>query len=348
LTVYAVIGMTMIGLGNLWDVIAWSRGYASRGLWEPPSLTVPIKSAIGLARAVFELDFLFRFDWFYALAERTFPDKLLVEERFAATQLPAAAAFIATAALIAAGFAAAWFAIRGTGAYRRARSQRSGARQRSPNEIASLRLCVSYSGIIGLTTALWEPLNCEFWIAILPFLFLAGGHLIVAARPALPPLQPVAALFVTCLGVANFAGGILPNTDRKTDYWYMSNEALVKALRPGDLLITEGGYTADIYIAYYGGPQVTVLRTGSTPAAEIARKIDGRHARVLISSWAFSPPPALLRTKQFQHWDHAGLDRLYASYKPYLKPLVQSEAQTVWVLECPKSAEGACAAPGRH
>jgi hypothetical protein len=68
----------------------------------------------------------------------------------------------------------------------------------------------------------------------------------------------------------------------------------------------------------------------------------------LISSWAFSPPPALLRTRQFQTWNHAALERLYAAYKPHLKPLLQTEAQTVWVLECSKPATRKCVAASRE
>jgi hypothetical protein len=347
LAVYMVVGISVVGLGGFWDVIAWSRGYAANGLWDPPSLASLIKGAIGLARAIFGLDVLFAFDWFYAFAEHAFPDKLLIEERFAAARMSTAALAVATASLAAAGSAAAWLVVGAIADVRKGwRTRRFGMSAWTTTQGASFVLCLSYVGCLGVLAMMWEPLNVEFWIAVLPFVFMLGGHLVIASPRA--QLRRVAPLFVACLGAANLVGSILPETDRKSDYWYVSNEALFAELRPGDLLLTEGGYIADTYAAYFGGPGVTVVRTGSTPVAEIARIVEAHRSRVLISSWAFSPPPALLRTRQFQHWDHAALERLYAAYKPHLKPLLQTEAQTVWVLECSKPATRKCVAASRE
>lgn len=341
LSVYTVIGHFIFSLNGFWEIIGWARGYAAKGLWEYPSLATPLHASIGLGRAIFGLDILFAFDWFYALIDRAFPTKLLVEERFTVAGLSGTAIAIATVSIAVAILTAACMA---TSALAQAMAIRhiSTADEQSSNSLsnASLKLSVPYTIILAVFTSLWEPLNIEFWIAILPFVFLMGGHMI-SAFPRGHQRQ-LAMLFVSALGVANLVGSIVPQTDRSNDYWYMSSAALFAQLRPGDLLLTEGGYIGNKYAVYFAGPQVKVVPTRAALADELVDLIEKHPSRVLISSWVFAPPEAVLRSRQFAGWNKSDVAKLRKKYGSRLTPLIQLQEQTIWVLDCHRHAGTKC------
>lgn len=69
---------------------------------------------------------------------------------------------------------------------------------------------------------LCEPQNIEFWIAPLPFMFMALAAWVVQPQWDLLG-RMLAWAFDTWVAICNLVGSVLPQTDHNGDFWYQVN-----------------------------------------------------------------------------------------------------------------------------
>ena len=333
LALYLFVGWSVLDLAAPLDVIAWAQGHAANGLWTPFSATAPIKALLGLVNSVYGLDFVFSLSWVSDLFSAAFPTTVLIEERFLASRLHPSLVAVSLSATVASAIAGVWLltrsviltATRGTGEHID-NDPEHGLYRRQAASLFVLFLIVQ-SAIVMI----WHPLNVEFWIAVLPFTYVLVG--MGLSRSTKPAVRLGALVFAGGLSVSNLAGTILPQTDRANDYWFVQNVDLLAVLKPGDLVVTEGGYVSNSYVRYFGPPSITVVTTGRMPLEEVDAAIEAHSGRVVFSSWALAPPDFVLNSGQLIEWDPSGIVAFDEKYTPKLRPLAAGDAQSVWVVE---------------
>ncbi|MFH0810659.1 MAG: hypothetical protein V2A77_09385, partial [Pseudomonadota bacterium] len=139
----------------------------------------------------------------------------------------------------------------------------------------------------------WEPQNIEFWVSVIPVVFLLAG----GALEGRPRLGYVAALLVGCLFVVNLFGSVLPQTSRDNDYWYSFNSWFIHNCDGRDLVVTGTGYLSNSYITYYSGARTfSLFGDPGTMERRLGNLIASpRPRRILFSSTLQTPSPELVR-----------------------------------------------------
>ncbi len=274
---YFFVGLVLLEQASPLETIRWSRGLAENGLWTPLSLASPLKGLVGLGTAIWSAMFLFAQPQLLALIERLFAGRMLAEEIYIA-QVGLGASFGMLAALTALsvlGFVALlWGAAR-----RRGRAPRL--------RVLSVVLLVHIA--FGATAnILWEPANKEFWIALLPSLFV----LVFINAPLERLRQRLAMLaFLGGLFGANLLGAMLAFAQRDSDFWYVSNAFLIETPEEGDLIIDHCTFICTGYVALFSRADLFEYRD-FLPMPELPAQ-----GRVFITQDAldagFSPPGRL-------------------------------------------------------
>lgn len=326
-TTYFAVAILVQDCSTLGEIIHWSKGTAQQGLWTPWSAANPIKSIVGIGRAICGLHFLYGFEFFQAGIARIQPGKFLADDRFLAESISPAwrGTCLGTAALAAvSGLAVAWACIfplgRGSGAPADLRTPRLAFAAFAAGTL------IAYS----VFNTLWEPQNVEFWVMLFPVV-----SLVVARRLAdrqTPRWATAAALtLIGSLFVTNLLGSVLPQTDRRGDYWYAANRYLIRHATADDLIVTDGGWISDNCLRSNTPAAVVVVSQVKTD--ELAQTIrQHRRGRIFISSWALKPDQAIVATAPQWERDEAALARLFGRYRPRLKRLHDNGFQAVWEL----------------
>jgi hypothetical protein len=292
-TAYFAVALGPLGLRDLSSIIHWSEGEGSRGPFSPVKWSNPLVSMIAIGHAVLGGHFLFGIDWFYEPFVRTFPHKLLVEERYMALQLPPV---LRLACLAASGIAAV------SGLVFLAPLVFS-RKAEDPGAVRSLRF-FACDMIIWPTLLVYfafntimEPTTIEWWVGPTP-LAAIGISSLQARRPRSRGWWPAGVVFAASLLVANGVGCILPQSDLRTDYWYQVNGFLIRTAHPGDTILTDGGYISDSYLDFYTGAKVIPVH--SVHSDQLERILSGpRNGRFWVSSWAIEPLEEVQRTGYF-------------------------------------------------
>jgi hypothetical protein len=330
-TAYFAAGLGPVGERDLASIIRWSRGHGNEGVFSPVRWSNPLVSLIAIGHAVLGGHFLYGIDAFYQPFVRAFPHKLLVEERYLGLSVPPSVRLIC---LAASGIAAiSGLAFLG--------SSLSARKAGQPELSQSLRVfacdAIVWPSLVVtfLFNTIMEPTTIEWWIAPIPIAAIGLASL-QARRPGSRRGWPAGAVFAAALLVANGAGCILPQADLRADYWYQVNDFLIHAARPGDTVLTDGGFISDNYLRLYTGAEVVSIR--GTPSDRLEQILAGpRGGRMWVSSWAFEPPEEVRRTRYFTRGHRKGVDaeanraRLEA-LGPRLIPRHETPAQRVWEL----------------
>lgn len=328
---YILAAVFGLGLHSVPEFVKWTLGYANKGPWTPWSVMSIPKGVVGLLRSVFAINLTMGLDLVEGFAKRAAPGMLLVEERYFAQHLSALARTAALAAMIASGVIA--MGVLGRLVKRAAAVRKRDDTTRDPHRVAlwlGLMLLVQSIAVIA-----WEPINPEFWIAVLPWLWLLAAVWVHRSEDRLSRVLWFAFIFL--LGSSNAIGYIVPQTDPKSDYWRQANAVPLALLEPGDQMVTQGAYVSNGYLSLQTG--VLVIE-GILGTEKVHRSILATPAtrRILISSWVLDPPAFLIGNDQLKGWDRAGMVKLMNCYGPNLKILGQSSEQTVWELHRPVPA----------
>jgi hypothetical protein len=291
---YVLAGVGVFGQRTLPGLVQWILGYAAGGAWSEWSATSPLKALIGAGRAVIGGHALFANEALAAVFGRLFPGKLLLEESFLVASLGGVRLGIYLTLLAIALPATLVLAIRLVSL--RARPETvAGVPQRTQRTWVR-RTAWAVLGIYALFNTWWEPANPEFWIFPLPFLAILVALRLQALGD--PWSRHLAWVLTLIIAVANLIGSIQPMQDRERDYWYAVNRDLIAQLRPGDLVLTNGGYLSDAMVRFYGAAEVMAVR--NLPADELAGLVLERAASgaIYASGWVTEPPQALVATGQ--------------------------------------------------
>ena len=248
---YFFVGLVLLGHGSPFETILWSRGLAEEGLWTPLSILAPVKGLIGLGTAIWSAMFLFAQPQLEALIERFFAGRMLAEEIYFG-QVGLGAGFPVLAALTLISVLA--FVLLVWGALRR--------RGRSPAVRALSAVLLAHVALSALANTIWEPSNKEFWIALLPSLFV-----LVFINTPLQSLRQrlVAVAFILGLLGANFFGAMQAFSQRDSDFWFVSNAYLIEVPARGDLIIDDCTFICSGYVALFSQADLFEYRTFLPP-----------------------------------------------------------------------------------
>jgi len=293
---YLFVAVFINGISNPAEIADWILG---RRKWSPIhygywSIAGLFKAAIGFSRTLIGGHFLFSFPAVSEMLGKMIPGFMLREEVFLVRDF---GAFRKTALC---GLSFAFFAL---GIFVLLRSLRLGVvRLLRSREVWSrglkfmLPVFSAYLTAYTLFNIWFDPQNTEFWIALVPVFFLVLGLL----------LSPVThdrgvgfgmGAAVTCLFLVNFFGSVLPQTDRKNDYWYAFNSWLIRNCAAEDLLVSGSGWNSDAYVMYYSGARVfSIFLPGGDLEEQFQETVDSfRPGRILLSSTVYDPPEEYLK-----------------------------------------------------
>jgi len=285
-------------------------------LWTPWAWTNPLKSILGLLRTIWGTLCLFGFPWFEALMAKLFPLKPLMEERLVAQSLSTWQLWLC---LIMVAISSICAVILSVLAVRRT--------ELNPRAIGFLIFAVPMLCVYAIFNTLWEPLNIEFWIALLPFIYLVLMLFITRSR-----FIPFA--FVVALLIGNLLGSILPQTDRNTDYCYICYQYFMRHAQADDYIITGSGYMCSNYLYLYTDAklfdvtQIEGIRRESSVIDWINRILNHQPGRVLISSTVFEPP-------SMSDINRRSYQKVIEALKPLrklMKKVYADDFQVVWEL----------------
>jgi hypothetical protein len=173
----------------------------------------------------------------------------------------------------------------------------------------------------------WEPLNVEFWIAVLPPLLLLLAQALAGGRGW--RWRPVAAVGVALAALVTNYGSIARRGDAVTDLQRVVARALAERSTPADLLLVPDGLL-ELYLPYYEGHenflslnQALFDADGDWRAAcdHVRARIDtAQHAgaTALIAEEALRPKGELLARHRITQ---AQVDACFAPYSAALMPL---------------------------
>ena len=314
------------------EVISWARGHASDGLWTPFSFMSPIKSVLGIISSVYAIDFILASDAVSSVFLSVFPTTVLAEEQFQGGRLSLLSLVIAYSAVAVSAAAGVWLIVRSCIAFSKhgfgTKVGHNSKEDEQRRRAGVLILC--YVCVQTLIITVWHPINMEFWIAVLPFLYLLVG--MGLSRTSSIQTHALAAVFAAGMTLANLSSTVLPQSDRSNDYWYVQNAGLLEILEPGDLVITEGGYVSNSYVEYFGPPDLTLVTTGRMKMDEVEALISAHEGRIVFSSWAVEPLDFILTSGQLFEWDAEAIAAFDAKYKSHLTALTTSESQKISIL----------------
>ncbi len=322
--VYLWIGFGPVGAETITEFIAWSKGHAQNGMWTEWSWTSPAKSFVSLATAIWSTSFLFANPDVTDLLVQWFPHKRFVEEAFVAeTSLQGRAALLWISVLVSAA-SMFWLLARAVFTTARTRRHLGASRWRS----ATLWSLGPVAVVYAVAVTAWEPTNREFWIAVLPLIFVL---LIAFPKPA-RETGVAASVLVVSLFVANLFGAIVPYTYDRSDYWRMVNSYLTDTPASGDLILTRCGYICHGYLRLYGRATAIDVRW-MTPGEIDELQTGGWRGRVYVSSWVFETPDfPRFRSTTTQPTEHADL---YSRLEERLVLVDQRFGQRVYRLDRP-------------
>ncbi len=315
--VYFPVGIFLAEQSELGEIIKWSQGKAVDGLWTPWAWTNPLKSIFGLLRSIWGTLFLFGFPWFDVLMAKLFPLKPLMEERLVAQSLSTWQLWLSLIMVAISSLCAVILTVL--------------ARiELNPRATGFLSFAVPMLCVYAIFNTLWEPLNIEFWIALLPFIYLV---LMLFIRVT-PFSTILGSTFVVALFIGNLLGSILPQTDRNTDYCYISNEYFIRHAQANDYIITGSGYMCSNYLYLYTDAtlfdvtQIEGIKHESSIRKWINRILNHQPGRVLISSTVFDPP-------NMREINRRSYEKVIEALKPLrksMKKVYADDFQIVWEL----------------
>lgn len=279
-TTYIAVGAIVYGHQSVFESIAWARGHAKDGMYTAFSPMSFVLAVAGITRALFGINFIFGLPAAADAIAKAAPGKSLVEERYLAEHFIGTTGFwVIVAAMLVAAVAFAWLV------FRFVRSIGSGARVEalSPRWIFT-RFAAVYLISYAILILIWEPVNPEFWIALIPVsaVLIASrlGGIADAVRPAL--------MLAGAFFVANLIGGIWPYSQANSDYWNNENAGFPAVVGKGDLIITECGFVCVGNLGFTTGADA--MSVSDFEAPELEQLLAAPTVRVFISSWAFDPP----------------------------------------------------------
>ena len=177
---------------------------------------------------------------------------------------------------------------------------------------------------------LWEPVNIEFWIVLLPVAGIALA-LLQARRPRAARWWFTGAALALSLFVANGLGSILPQARQDTDFWYQANRYLIHNAKAEDIIITDGGFISDMYLRVFTGASVIPARLNANDRLPRILQDSGSQ-RVWISSWVVEPLPEVRMTRALPPTDEKALQRLLQAVADRMVKRDEGPYQTVWEL----------------
>ncbi len=262
---YFGVGFLLLGHQTPFETLAWSRGFASDGLWTAFGVSTPVKAIAGLATAVFSPFFLFAEPALSGVVQAAFPGRETIEESFFAMRAIAPPALALAFLTALAALAALSLLIRAV-IYRSDRSGLSGA--------IGL-VCLIYA----LSATLWEPANKEFWIVVLPlFLALVAVNADLSTRAA----RVLSVGFVTVLFLANGLGAIAGLRHSDGDYWRQSEAWLIEQTGPQDVVIDYCGYICTGYLLLFSEAEIHAHNAVDT------RPDTGEEGRLIVTARALA------------------------------------------------------------
>jgi hypothetical protein len=232
---YGAVLAFAIRPGSASEAGDWFTRYAHESVWhfEP---TAPVQAAAGFARSLVGGQFAYRLGSVREQAARAFPGKSLDDEAFLVRGLaPILAVGLIVLAVVGAGLLLT--------------SLVRGARRRDDLPTPARRLLRPLiAWLLGYSAffLFWEPLNPEFWIPQGVVVWMLASVLAsapVPIRDGRPPALPGAAVVLlvaaAAVGIANFAGTVLPATDASNDVYAQRYGSLSSILAAGDLVVVD-------------------------------------------------------------------------------------------------------------
>ena len=275
---YLTVAIGVNGLRDVEAIASWSKGHGRNGMWVPWSNRNFLKSFVGFGRTVVGGHFLFGVSAFNQFVSRVFPKNLMIEERFIGQHLPVATLVCCLIASLTAFLST--LAVIGSMLFPVQTESKSPRRSQSAFIVISLLIVEYY-----LFNTMWEPMNIEYWIVLIPVVGIAIA-LLQSHRPGARRMWFAVAILMLSLFVANGLGSILPQTRRDMDYWYQANRYLIENAKPGDIVITDDGWICRQYLKMFSDADVIGVRTNANDRVpQVLEDRSGLH-RVWISSWA--------------------------------------------------------------
>jgi len=321
------------GLTDFQEISDWLSGYAFTDYWGFWAAASPMKAVIGFSRSLIGGHYLFSFPAVSSFIQKAFPHYVLREEVFLVHGFSAARRTVLLILTAAVSISASFIIVQTVKHGVPKAIEGEGPRASMSRLI--LLLSAAYIVIYSAFNAWWEPLNVEFWVSVIPFVFLFLGLLI---DPILHKrgIRTSLCVFLTCLFLVNLQGSVLPQTDRQYDYWYNFNAWFIENCRPGDLVVSGSGIISDSYVEYYTGARVasvvvleSVLKTDQSLEERIAEMIDSENPKRVFFSSTLKEIPREVADKF--DIDASSVRALFELYRPRLSIVHEDEYQTIFL-----------------
>lgn len=329
---YTLIPVVFFGASSVDDIIHWSRGVANTTVKPEFGAVSIIKGVVGIGKSIWGGYFLFHFDAFKDFVASFFHDKLLEEEIFLAERMSWNSVIISAFFLIVSictFFSILWLAMK------------NWKRKLSSQEITLISFCMFFIVVYGAFDIWWEPYNIEFWIALIPVLYLLLSVCINLSEPTSAHLICVI-VFSVSLFFTNLFGNMLPFTDLEKDFWYQKVKKVSKISEDDDLIIINVTQNGPVkkpyhtllkgYYQYYAKGEVIYLSEAQLEEVyELISKNETR--KIYLSQWVFGDTSQT--DNKLTGWSEL-LNRL-TQEGASIELLDQSEHQVIWIIQFPQS-----------
>jgi len=190
-------------------------------------------------------------------------------------------------------------------------------------------LILSYLITYSIFNIWWEPQNSEYWVSIVPLLFLAFGILLSALQYKRFEIICMLAI-ILCLFTVNLFGSVLPQTNHKNDYWYAFNHWLIHNCKSNDLVVSGSAVISDAYVQYYTGARVLSIFPDDKDIDEKFRKIIASEnpQRIFFTSTIYAPPKEYLKKYKV---DNSASKKFFEKSKNLLSLLHSNSWQTIYL-----------------
>jgi len=283
---YLYVGFVLLEHGSLIAVLRWSTGLAVGGLWTPTSLDAPALSALGLGTAIWSPVFVFSDTQVAIWVGDYFHSKFLDEERFFAQTGLLAGFWVILVTTAISVFAFLALVVAGKFATRRTVA----------NDYIGVYSIVLWFHVIvsAIAITFWEPTNKEFWIALLPSIFL-----LLFLNTDLENIRNrfMSVLFLSTLFLANLMGAMVGFSDRSTDYWYTQNRYLIENAQDTDAIVDSCGYICTGYLQLFSRAEILDVEDISPDI------LSAQAGRIIVTSRAFEYENILVRREDLKQLD---------------------------------------------
>ena len=311
---------------TLGEAVVWSLGHGSKGTFVEFGASSFLKSMVGLFKAIWGVNFLFGYDSFVNYSRTLFPGLSGFEETYMAATLNPWVKGLALATLVFGllSFAACIVLIVLRGAIFRDLLKNGGY----------IVFALTFLMVYAIFNTVYYPENLEFWIAVVPILFILMGFILSKQDVSQNWLRPVFAVVSLGMLIPNAIGSIIPQSFEEGDFWKDFSQYYVEETFSEDRIIVHCGYGCAPRLHWWSPSQVHHFDEIEFAELEsMLSRTDPDSGRILVSSWVLNPPQGLVAKKWDADPEEEEKRRLLNGYSSNMLIVHRDKIQTIYQLD---------------